>query len=365
MKSNSNQPAVSPVVAGIVLAAGKGTRMRSARPKVLHPVLGRPMVGWVLESLAKAGVKQSVLVISSDQGPFTDFLQQHPELALAVQQKQKGTADAVAAAQGVFVDGKTPIPYAEGTILRGESALDATHVLICAGDTPALEGQELSRFLAAHGQSDVAILGMQAADPKGYGRLVVVDGVLTGIVEEKDADPETKKIRLVNSGVVLARREILFRLLAQITPNNAQGEYYLTDIVKLAYQQGYRTTAHVAADANEFAGVNDRQQLAALEEWMLARRQAEIMSKGVTLHLPRTIYLEADVDIGEDSVVAPGARLFGQTRVGRSCYIGAGVSLRNAVIGDGASIGDGAVIVSSTVEKGASVPALAHIQNGL
>ena len=366
MKSNSNQPTLSPVVAGIVLAAGKGTRMRSTRPKVLHTVLGRPMVGWVLDSLAKAGVKHSVLVIGPDHSPFAPFLQQHPELALAVQLRQKGTADAVAAAQGLFSSGNGArlIPYAEGSILRGH-AMTATHVLICAGDTPALDGEELSRFVTSHSTSDVAILGMEAADPKGYGRLVVVDGALTGIVEEKDADPETKKIRLVNSGVVLARREVLFELLEQVTPNNAQGEYYLTDVVKLAYQQGYVTTAHVATDANQFAGVNDRQQLATLEEWMLARRQREIMTKGVTLRLPKTIYIEAGVDVGEDSSVAPGASLFGNTRIGRRCSIGAGVTLRDAVIGDEAVIGDGAVIISSKVEKGASVPALTHIQNGL
>lgn len=351
------------MVAGIVLAAGKGTRMRSMRPKVLHTVLGRPMVGWVLDSLAKAGVKQSVMVIGSDQTPFADFLRQHSDLALAVQHRQKGTADAVASAYGLFADGSTPIPYAEGSILRG-GALEATHVLICAGDTPALDGEELARFIRSHGTSDVAILGMEPADPKGYGRLVVVDGVLTGIIEEKDADTDTKKIRLVNSGVVLARRDVLFKLLAQVTPNNAQGEYYLTDVVKLAHQQGYATTAYVASEAQQFAGVNDRHQLASIEEWMLVRRQTEIMANGITLHLPKTIYFEAEVQIGEDSVVGPGSRFFGRTKIGRGCIIGAGVTLRDANIGDGAVIADGAVIVSSNVGIGASVPALAHIHNG-
>jgi bifunctional UDP-N-acetylglucosamine pyrophosphorylase/glucosamine-1-phosphate N-acetyltransferase len=364
VKSNSNQPTVSPVVAGIVLAAGKGTRMRSARPKVLHTVLGRPMVGWVLDSLAKAGIKQSVMVISSDQAPFEDFLQQYPDLALAVQRRQKGTADAVASAYGLFADGSSGISYVEGSILRG-SFLDATHVLICAGDTPALDGEELARFIRSHATSDVAILGMEPEDPNGYGRLVIVDGALTGIIEEKDADPDTKKIRLVNSGVVLARRDILFKLLAQVTPNNAQGEYYLTDVVKLAHQQSYVTTAYVAREARQFAGVNDRQQLASIEEWMLARRQTEIMANGITLHLPKTIYLEAEVEIGEDSVIGPGSRFFGRTKIGRGCFIGAGVTLRDANIEDGAVIADGAVIVSSNIGVGASVPALAYIQKGL
>ena len=345
-------------VVGIVLAAGKGTRMRSAIPKVLHQVMGRPMLGWVLRSLADAGVERSVLVLGAEHGAFEDFLKQHPQLTLAIQVAQRGTADAVASAHAAFHQVKR-IPYAQSLVMQG-GKLQATHVLICAGDTPALRGEELSRFISAHADSDIAVLGMQPTDPKGYGRLVLKDGSLIGIIEERDADLATKAIREVNSGVILARKEVLFELLAEVTPNNVQGEYYLTDIVRLGYEKGYRTRVHIAQNAREFAGVNDRAQLAAVEHWMLARAREAALGKGITLHLPETIYIEADVEIGEDTDIAPGVCLYGTTKIGKACHIGARVCLMDAIVGDGVVIGEGSVLRGVTVEQGRVVPPLSQ-----
>lgn len=344
----------TPVVAGIVLAAGQGTRMRSVLPKVLHPVMGVPMVEWVLRSLAAADVKSCILVVGEEHAAFQRFFEDHPELTLAVQVQQRGTADAVASVQAAFGTESPPVPYAQGRLIRGGS-LEATHVLICAGDTPALKGAELARFIAAHKDSDIAVLGMQPEDPKGYGRLVLKEGALAGIVEERDADLETRQIRIVNSGVILARKDILFDLLAQVTPQNAQGEYYLTDIVRLGYEKGYVTRAHIALDAREFAGVNDRSQLAAVEAWMLKGKRDDVLAKGVSLHLPETIYIEADVEMGVDTDVAPGAVFYGQTTVGKGCRIGAGACLRDVAIGDGAVVGEGAVLVGGAIAAGATI----------
>ena len=355
----ADQAVPSVVVAGIILAAGKGTRMRSALPKVLHPIMGRPMVDWVLRSLACAGVQHSIMVLGAEHAPFEGFLRENPSLILAIQSDQRGTADAVASAQGAFT-GVTKVPYAQSRLLRG-TPVNATHVLICAGDTPALRAEELTRFVKEQGDADIAVLGMQPEDPKGYGRLILKNGSLTGIVEERDADSETKKIPTVNSGVILARKAVLFDLLSLVTPNNAQGEYYLTDIIRLGYEKGYRTRAHIAEEAREFSGVNDRTQLAALEQWMLGRTRDAAMAKGVSLHMPETIYIESDVEIGEDTDLSPGVKIYGKSKLGRACRVGAGACLRDVVVGDGAVIGEGSVLTGVAVKREEIVPPLTRL----
>jgi bifunctional UDP-N-acetylglucosamine pyrophosphorylase/glucosamine-1-phosphate N-acetyltransferase len=349
------------VIAALILAAGKGTRMKSARPKVLHPVLGRPMLDWVIGTAQKAGATDVTVVLSPEIKPFEAFMSTHDNLRVAVQNHQRGTGDAVASAAAAFSGAKVP-PWAE-TALRAGAVSNAEWVLICAGDTPAMNPQTIRDFIQAtlNSKKRLAVLGMRVTEPKGYGRLVrSADGGLLKIVEERDADAAIKAITVCNTGVIFARIEWLFDLLGQITPNNAQNEYYLTDIFAIAASRGESAFVFETSAADEFAGVNDRSQLDALERSMLRRRAQEFMSHGVTIHLPDTVYIEADVVIEADTRIFPGACLKGKTRISRNCMIGAGAVLMDAVIGAGCDIDAHAVLTRTKVSAGTHVLAQSH-----
>jgi bifunctional UDP-N-acetylglucosamine pyrophosphorylase/glucosamine-1-phosphate N-acetyltransferase len=262
-------------VAGIVLAAGKGTRMKSPIPKVLHQVAGRPMVEWVLGALAEAGVAKACVVLGDDLTGFEEFLEKRRDLTVAIQSNRKGTGDAVASAAFAF-KGVRPAGFAAGRHHSGPE-VTADWTLVCTGDTPALRGDVLKAFLADVIQSGAAlgVLGFRPADPKGYGRLVgsrrAPERELEAIVEDRDTTPEQKTITVCNTGMIAARTDVLFDLVRELEPNNDQREYYLTDCVSLARKRGLGAVMHVAPEARDFAGVNDREQLAQVENWMITR----------------------------------------------------------------------------------------------
>ncbi len=346
------------LIAALILAAGKGTRMKSARPKVLHPVMGRPMVDWVIETVKKAGATDITLVLSKETKPFEDFVARHFDLRVAVQNHQRGTGDAVASAASAFAGAKTP-QWAETELFTGTPS-PANWVLICAGDTPAMNPQTIRDFIQASldSRKRLAVLGMNVSDPKGYGRLVRGhDGGLLKIVEERDADAATKAIKVCNTGVIFARVDWLFELLEQVAPTNAQNEYYLTDIFAAAVVKGESAFVFETSAAVEFAGVNDRSQLDMIERSMLRRRMQELMSHGVTIHLPDTVYIEADVVVEADTRIFPGACLKGKTRISRNCMIGPGVVLMDAVVGAGCELEAHAVLTRTKVAAGVHVAA--------
>lgn len=308
--------------------------------------------------LNEVGIEKNCVVLSEDRTGFEDFFERNPGLSIAIQKNRQGTGDAVAATAWSFA-GVKPAAFAAGEAFRG-TPIDASHVLIMAGDVPAVRAATLRAFIddvRAKGAA-VGVLGMRVPDPKGYGRLVLKGAELQGIVEEKDADAETKKINVCNTGIFFVETRVLFELVAQLTPNNAQKEYYLTDIVGHARAQGKGAVAYVSDDWRDFAGINDRAQLADVERWLITRRTQELMASGVTLHQPESQYIEPEVEIGPDTDVAPGCRLFGATRIGRNCRIGAGVTLRDTTVGDRAEIGDGAVVGRVTVGSGEFLPPL-------
>lgn len=343
-------------ICSIILAAGKGTRMKSIHPKVLHQVAGKPMLGWVVDSLAQAGVAAGTFVLSSELKDFETFLEDYRHYNATVQAARQGTGDAVAAAGFAFA-GVTLPSFARGQLLCG-APLAAKSVIICAGDTPALDPQTLARFIqdCQHSDCHLGVLGMQLHDPKGYGRCLTQDGKLIAIIEEKDATPEQRSIRVCNSGVIWARTPELFSLLEKLTPNNAQSEYYLTDCVSLAAQRGLNTKLFVTDDWESFAGVNDRRQLAEVESFIIRRHLQRLMLSGVTLHLPQTIYIEPQVRCGAESEIEPHVYISGQTDIGQSCYIGHGSRIENARIGDGASIGPGCTILGTEILPGERLP---------
>ncbi|MBM4250413.1 MAG: bifunctional N-acetylglucosamine-1-phosphate uridyltransferase/glucosamine-1-phosphate acetyltransferase [Deltaproteobacteria bacterium] len=337
---------ISRDVAGLVLAAGKGTRMKSALPKVLHPVCGRPMIGWTLSTLASIGVQSVVTVVSEDQPELLRYLRDYPAIRVAAQRNRQGTGDAVAAAAGLFA-GVEPPPFAAGNILQGQQVSNPI-VLILAGDVPGIHPDSLRRFLASMeaNHADLAVLGMRVPQPHGYGRMVTKDAALFAIVEEKDASPSERAINLCNTGIMAARVEVLFAALKMLKPDNAQQEYYLTDCVKHARSLGYKVCAHETDQWQEFSGINDREQLASVASWLMARKRRDLMLSGVTIQQPESVYVEDTVEIGPDTVIESGCHLAGATRIAAGSVVGAGSVIKNVTVATAAVIPPNSVKIS-------------------
>jgi bifunctional UDP-N-acetylglucosamine pyrophosphorylase/glucosamine-1-phosphate N-acetyltransferase len=309
-----------PKTAAIVLAAGKGTRMKSALPKVMHAIAGRPMIGHVLANLAPLGCDPVVAVVAPGMEAVARAVAPWPT---AVQTEQLGTGHAVLAA-------------------REALAGFAGDVLVLYGDTPFISTETLRRLLARRREADdpaAVVLGMRLADPGEYGRLVLGrDGGLDAIVEFRDADPEQRAIDLCNSGVMAIDGRRLFDLLDRVGNANAKGEYYLTDIVAIARRQGF-ACAVVEAPAEELIGVNSRADLAAAEMAFQDRFRARAMAEGVTLIDPRTVYFSHDTRLGRDVVIGPNVVFGPGVTVGDNVEIRAFCHIEGARIEDGAIIG--------------------------
>jgi bifunctional UDP-N-acetylglucosamine pyrophosphorylase/glucosamine-1-phosphate N-acetyltransferase len=306
-------------LAAVVLAAGKGTRMRSDLPKVLHRLAGKPMLAHVLDGLAALEPDRTVVVAAPNMPGVAVAAQPHP---VAIQTEQRGTGHAVAAAREAL------------------GAITADTVLVVYGDTPLLRPDTLRSLVAARRAYDaaVAVLGMRPVDPGAYGRLVVdTDGSLSAIVEAADATPEELQIGLCNSGVMAIAGTYLWSLIDSIAPNPLKGEYYLTDIVALARAQGLNVRA-VEAEAGELAGVNSRTDLAAAEAILQDRLRARVLEDGATLTDPNTVYLSADTRFGRDVVVG-----------------------QNVVFGPGVSVGDRVEIKPFSHLEGVTIAADAII----
>jgi len=306
----------------IILAAGQGTRMKSSRPKVLHEVAGRPMVGHVLDAARAAGANEVAVVIGAGGDQVRDRLKaDDPAARIFVQDEQLGTAHAVDAAREAFAD------------FDGD-------VLVLYGDTPLIRPETLRHL--RKGLSDGAaraVLGVHASDPTGYGRLLRDgEGALIGIREEKDASADERVITHCNSGVMAFRADVLPRLLARIGNDNAKGEYYLTDTVALARGED-NTIAVVLGPEDEVLGVNDRAQLAAAEARMQARLRSAAMAGGATLIDPGSITFSHDTKLGQDVIVEPNVIFGPGVSVGEGARINGFSHIREANIGPGAEIG--------------------------
>ena len=305
----------------IVLAAGGGTRMKSKHPKVLHEVCGRSMIGHVLAAVQAMQPQRVVAVVGHQReqvGPHVQGLL--PEVVLAVQQTQDGTGHAVRMAIEALED--TPV----GT------------VVVAAGDTPLLQGESLRDFVAEHeaAQRAVSILSGIVPDPFGYGR-IVRDGAgeVRGIIEEKDASPEQREIREINSGILAFDAEFLVGALPRIGNDNAKGEYYLTDAVGIAQEDGLVVGAWAIDDVAQTEGANDRAQLAELGRELNRRIVTRWMRDGVTVMDPATTWIDADVVLAPDVTVLPGTQLLGATVVGEDAVVGPDSTLKDCEVGRG------------------------------
>lgn len=304
-------------VVAIVLAAGKGTRMKSALPKVLHKVGGKPMVEHVLQAATVAGAGQKVVIVGHGAEAVREYIGAGAEFA--VQEPQLGTGHAVMQAESVLRD------------FRGTA-------LILCGDTPLLDGEELRKFVLAHQQSGAAASVMTAImdDPAGYGRILRdAAGNVAGIVEQKDATAEQKEIREINTGIYCLECPELFAVLKTLGNNNAQGEYYLTDVLGKLRAAGKKVAGVVTADAEMIMGVNSRRQLADAESVLRQRILNSWMDAGVTIMDPASTFIESDVEIAPDTIIRPFTWLEGRTVIGGNCEIGPNTRLTNVQVGEG------------------------------
>jgi bifunctional UDP-N-acetylglucosamine pyrophosphorylase/glucosamine-1-phosphate N-acetyltransferase len=346
----------------LILAAGQGTRMKSDLPKVLHEIAGQPMLAHVMNAARESGLSDAALVVAPGMDDVENVARStYPKARTFIQEKQLGTAHAVLAAR---------------------QALDgfSGDVIILYGDTPLIRPQTISRILdALKAGADLAVLGFEAHDPTGYGRLIKDgSGALIAVREEKDASEEERAVTLCNSGVLAFRGENLLGLLDRIGNENAKGEYYLTDAVELARNDGLKT-AIVECAEQEVMGVNSKVQLAAAEAELQLRLRAQAMEDGATLIAPDTVFLSTDTKLGRDVVVeqnvvfGPGVtveegariRAFSHlegAHVGKGAIVGPFARLRpGAQLGPQVRIGNFVEVKNATLEEGAKANHLAYV----
>ena len=301
-------------LAAVVMAAGLGTRMKSATPKHLHPLLGRPLVDWVVEAVRPLGADPLVVVLSPEAADALD------SVTVAVQQQPLGTGDSLRAAR--------------------ESVGDAKTVLVVSGDHPRITSDLLAQLVGEHGSAAATVLSFEPPDARAYGR-IVRDGAgrLKAIVEDADADDAQRAIGEVNSSIYVFEADKLWPVLERIEPANAQGELYLTDAVRLLVEEGEEVVVFKAPDADEVEGVNTRAELADAAAFLRARVNREHMLAGVTIVDPQTTWIDPDVELEPDSTIHPFTVLRGRTRVAAGAEVGPHVVADDAEIGPDAKVG--------------------------
>lgn len=327
--------------AAIILAAGQGTRMKSELPKVLHQVGGRPMLDWAIAAVREASVSRIVVVVSKS----APALNAHVEKSLgagsiAVQDPPSGTGHAVRAAEQALAD------------FDGDA-------IVLYGDSPAIQSSRVvEMFETRAARGGMTVLGFDAVDPFGYGRLIVgADGTLERIVEHKDANEAERAVKLCNSGVICADAKTLFRFLALVKNENAKGEYYLTDVPAIGRAAG-EVTRVVTADESETLGVNSRVELAEAEAAFQQRARNAAMEAGVTLIDPGSVFFSYDTQIHSDVVVEPNVFFGPGVKIGKGARIKTSCRLEGAEVGAGAQLGPFAQL-----RPGAKLGANSHIGN--
>ena len=327
----------------VILAAGMGTRMKSKMPKVLHKVCGKPLSKWVIDASEAAGADKVCAVVGHKAETVKEVLGDVCEFAL--QAEQKGTGHAVMQAIDVIKNSK------------GE-------VVILNGDTPLITAETINKAIEYHKNNgnQATVITAILDDATGYGRIVRDnDGSVLKIVEQKDASEEEKKINEVNSGMYVFDAQPLVYALDKITPNNAQGEYYLTDTLEILLSAGKKIGGYAISDNDEIRGINDRVQLNEAEKIMQKRINEYHMRNGVTMRNPESVYIEDGVEIGNDTEICQNVTIKSGTKIGSDCVIGSGSMLDRAVIHDGVDVLS-SVILESEVDEGTHVGPFAYIR---
>jgi len=331
----------------VILAAGKGTRMKSALPKVLHRVAGIPLLEHVLRTVRAFRPDSITVVVGHGADQIQQAFGDASDLRFVVQEPQLGTAHALLQVEPV---------------LR-EAAGD---VVLLYGDVPLLRPATLQTLIERHRTDGAAATLITAfvESPYGYGRILRRDGQLVRIVEERDTSPAERAIKEVNAGIYAFAIDPLFGALGSIAAQNAQGEYYLPDLIPIYRRRSLPVSTVTVADASEIRGVNSRSELAEVAALVRQKKNEELMAAGVTLIDPATTYVDVDVVVGPDTVLHPNVYLEGSTVVGAACEIQSGSRLVNARIGDRVTIRNYCVITDSTVKDDAVVGPFAHLRPG-
>jgi len=329
----------------VILAAGKGTRMNSEMPKVLHRVAGRPMIEYVLSAADAVSATSKTVVIGHQAEALRRALESRSDLAFVVQQPQLGTAHA---------------------LLQTEPLLKSARglLILLSGDVPKLSRTTVKELVDRHASTGAALTVVTACvrDPKGYGRIVRSGQEIARIVEDRDASSTESTIREINSGIYAFALDGLFEAVRGIAADNAQAEFYLPDLVKIFRAQNRRVESVTVQDADEVLGINSRSELAAMNRSMRNQKNAELMAAGVTLEDPATAYIDPDVTIGADTIIHPGVALEGTTTIGSGCEIHSGVRIVNSRIGNRATIFNHCVLVGARVADEAQIGPFAHLR---
>ncbi|SHH42928.1 bifunctional UDP-N-acetylglucosamine pyrophosphorylase / Glucosamine-1-phosphate N-acetyltransferase [Caloranaerobacter azorensis DSM 13643] len=317
------------MIISIILAAGEGTRMKSKLPKVLHQVCGKPMLSHVIEASKGAGIKENIVIVGHGKEKVKDTI------------KEEGV---------VFVEQPIgeKVPYGTGfAVMQAEDLIkDDNYVIILYGDTPLITSKTITDLIDYHRENsnNATVLTAEFDNPTGYGRIIRDDkGNIIGIVEEKDATIEQKRIREINSGIYCFDGKYLKMALHNLNSNNAQNEYYITDSIKILNEKGLKVGGYKLNDNTEIFGVNSRVQLAEADRIMRRRINEKLMLSGVTILDPDNTYIGKDVQIGRDTIVYPGVFLEGNTKIGEDCIIGSNSRIINS------NIGSRVVVQSSTI----------------
>ena len=331
----------------IVLAAGKGTRMRSRRPKVLHRLAGQTLIERVLRSADALSPATTTLVVGHESDAIRAALTHRPHLRFVRQEPQLGTAHA---------------------LLQGRSALDGAtgDLVVLSGDVPCLRATTLRALLDTHERAGnvATVLTTTLTRPFGYGRVLHSGGEMVGIVEETEATPDQRRITEVNGGVYVFALAPLFDALNQIPEAGPQHERYLPAIVPIYRRQGLRVGTFGAANPDEIRGINSQTELAEMSTTVRQSKNEELMAAGVTIDDPATTYIDDDVNVGSDTVIHPGVTLEGHTTVGERCEVHSGVRVVNSSIGDDVTVRNHCVITDAHLASGTQVGPFAHLRPG-
>jgi bifunctional UDP-N-acetylglucosamine pyrophosphorylase/glucosamine-1-phosphate N-acetyltransferase len=329
----------------VILAAGKGTRMKSSRPKVLHRVAGRPLIERVLACARAIQPRTITVVLGHQSEALRTALAKHPGLTFVVQEPQLGTAHALMTAEHAL-DGQTGL------------------LVLLSGDVPLLRPETLSKLVDCHRRTAAAASVVTAIvdDPHGYGRIVRTGQQIARIVEEKDASPAERTIREINSGIYAFSLDGLFDAVRGVAAHNAQREYYLPDLVAIYHQRGSTVETVTVSNPDEIRGINSRIELAAVSRIVRDRKNTELMASGVTFEDPATAYVDEEVTIGADTILHPGISIEGRSSIGAGCEIHSGARIIDSQIGDRVTILNHCVITGSTIADDASVGPFAHLR---
>ncbi len=325
----------------LILAAGKGTRMKSDKPKVLHEVNGVSMLKRVANVLENIGIKNNVFILGHKK---EEVLQAMGEVPFVVQEQQLGTGHAILIAKEKIEEFKED-------------------VLITYGDTPLLKEKTLNEMKKYFydGNYDCVVLSCKVKNPFGYGRIVKKDGKVVNMVEQKDATVEEQQIDEINSGVYMFKYDKLIDAISKINNNNSQGEYYLPDAVKVLVKEGAKVDTYQIFDEEEILGVNSKVQLAQVTKILRNRKNIELMDSGVILIDPETTYIEDEVEIGEDTVIYPNVIIQGKTKIGKNCTILSNTRIENSLIENNVKI-ESSLIEQSKIEGGVTIGPFAHLR---